>query len=140
MRALAAGAATVTVLALAACGGDDEPASRVTRDATRIGETVERLERALARRDFRGICRQVFTRALRERLGGSACARRLRRSVRDVRKPSITVEAISLQGSRRARARVVTRADRQAPARDVIVLLREGGSFRIDGLGPTPES
>ena len=140
MRALAAGAATALVLALAACGGDDEPASRVTRDAARIGETVERLERALARRDYGGICRQVFTKALRERLGGGGCARRLRRAVRDVRRPTITVEAISFQGSRRARARVVTRAARQAPARDVIVLVREGGEFRVDGLGATPES
>ncbi|MEX2196683.1 MAG: hypothetical protein WD844_15490 [Thermoleophilaceae bacterium] len=140
MRALAAGAATAIVLALTACGGDDEPDSRVTRDATRIGETVEQLERALAARDFRRICRRLFTEALRERLGGGECPGKLRRSVRDVRSPSITVEAISLQGSRRARARVVTRAERQAPARDVIVFVREGGGFRVDGLGAMPES
>jgi hypothetical protein len=50
-----------------------------------------------------------------------------------VRNPRIRVEAISLQGSR-AQVRVVTTAARQAPARDVIVLVRERGAYRVDGL------
>lgn len=128
------------VLALAACNGDGDDPTGAARDATRIGEMVERLERALAARDFRLICERLFSSALRDRLGGSRCPAALRRSVRDVRQPSIEVEAISLQGRRRARVRVVTRAARQAPARDVLVLVREGGGFRVDGLGPTPES
>ena len=134
----AAAAATLTALALAGCNGDDAADTRVTRDAARAGDTVERLERALARRDFRRVCTNLFTRALRQRLGGRRCPAMLRAAARGVRRPRIRVEAISLQGSR-ARVRVVTTAARQAPARDVIVLVQERGAYRVDGLGATGE-
>ena len=128
-----AAAALLTGLALVGCNGDETPDTRVTREAARAGETVERLERTIARRDFRTVCGSLFTRELRERLGGRRCASALRASARDVRNPRIRVEAISLQGSR-AQVRVVTTAARQAPARDVIVLVRERGAYRVDGL------
>ena len=129
----AAAAATVCALALAGCNGDEPAQTRVARDAARAGDAVVRLERAIARRDFRRVCRSLFTRALRQRLGGRRCPAMLRASARGVRRPRIRVEAISLQGSR-ARVRVVTTAERQAPARDVIVLLQERGAYRVDGL------
>lgn len=133
-------AATAMVLAFAACGGDDEPTTRVTRDATRVGEALGRLEVALGARDHRRICEQLFSEALRERLGGRRCPAALRRALRGLREPSITIEAISLQGARRARARVVTQAASQAPARDVVEFVLERGGFRVDGLGAMPES
>jgi hypothetical protein len=129
----AAAAVTLSALAMAGCNGDDPAETRITREAARAGDAVERLERAIARRDFRRVCRTLFTRALRERLGGRRCPAMLRASARGVRRPRIRVEAISLQGSR-ARVRVVTTAARQAPARDVIVLLKEHGAYRVDGL------
>ena len=128
-----AAAVTLSALAMAGCSGDDPAETRITREAARAGDAVERLERAIARRDFRTVCRTLFTRALRERLGGRRCPAMLRASARGVRRPRIRVEAISLQGSR-ARVRVVTTAARQAPARDVIVLVKERGAYRVDGL------
>ena len=137
-RARAAVAAAACTLAIAGCNGDDDGRNPVAGDAARAGDVVVRLERALARRDFGTVCRRLFSRALRERLGGGRCPSRLRGSARGVRRPRIRVEAISLQGSR-ARVRVVTSAARQAPARDVIVLVEERGNYRIDGLGTTGE-
>jgi hypothetical protein len=128
-----AAAVTLSALAMAGCNGDDPAETRITREAARAGDAVERLERAIARRDFRRVCRTLFTRALRERLGGRRCPAMLRASARGVRRPRIRVEAISLQGSR-ARVRVVTTAARQSPARDVIVLVKERGAYRVDGL------
>lgn len=134
----AAAAAIACGLALAACNGDEPAQTSVGRDASRAGDAVVRLERAIARRDFRRVCRALFTRALRERLGGRRCPAMLRSAARGVRRPRIRVEAISLRGSR-ARVRVVTTAASQAPARDVIVLVRERGDYRVDGLGVSGE-
>lgn len=139
MRALSGVVAIALALAVAACGGDDEAKSRAIADAKRIGDTVQGLERALARRDFRSVCTRHFSRALRDRLGGGRCPAQLRRAAHDLRAPRIEVEAISLQGRERASARVVTRAERQAPARDVLVLVRERGGWRVDGLGAMPD-
>lgn len=133
----AAAALLLTALALAGCDTGDEPERRVTQDARRVGETVQRLERALAGRDFRAVCTRLFTRGLVERMGGSRrCAVALRRSSRGLRRPRIRVETISLQGSS-ARVRVVTTAAGQAPARDVLVLRRERGAYRVNGLSGT---
>lgn len=130
----AAAATCLAALALAGCGGGDRAQTRLTRDAQRAGQTVDRLERAIARRRFRTACERLFTGSLRDRLGGERCPRTLRSSAEGIRRPRIRVEAISLQGSR-AEVRVVTTSARQAPARDVIVLLRQRGRYRVDGLG-----
>jgi hypothetical protein len=139
MRALWGIVAVGIALAVAACGGDDESGRQAVRDARRIGDAVQGLERALQRRDFRAICARHFSRALRDRLGGRRCPAQLRRAARGVRSPRIEIEGIALQGRARASVRVVTRAERQAPARDVLVLVRERAGWRVDGLGVMPE-
>ena len=128
----------MALLAAAGCDGGDDGETRLARDAKLAGDTVTRLERAIAGRDFRVMCEDLFSRALRTRLGGRECPGRLRRSARGVRNPRIRVERISLQGKGdRARVHVVTNAASQAPARDVLELIRERGRYRVDGLGAT---
>ena len=134
----AAAATCLAGLALAGCGGGDDAPGRVAKDAQRAGETVQRLERAIARRDFATVCRRLFTPALRDRLGGGRCPQMLRESARGIERPRIRVESISLQGSR-AEVRVVTSSARQSPARDVIVLIERRGRYRVDGLGASGE-
>lgn len=138
MRAAAPGgiafAHALVAIATAGCslGGDDEPkpATGATRE---IGQVVGALETATAARDFRMICEDLFTSAARRRAGGRDCARLLRESAGEVRRPRIEVLGIEIDG-RRARVRVRTRAEGQRPLRDVIELRREGGEYRIESL------
>ena len=113
-------------------GGDEEPepATGATRE---IGQVVAALERATASRDFRTICDDLFTRGARRRAGGRDCARLVRESARDVRRPRIEVRGIEIERGR-ARVRVRTRAEGQRPLADVIELRREGGEYRVDSL------
>jgi hypothetical protein len=123
-------------LALAACGGDDDDNQASAREAAlarEVGRTIERLERATAKRDFKTICGELFSEPVRRQAGGRECASLLRRSAGDVRRPRIDVIRIDIKGDT-ATARVRTSARGQTPATDTIRLVREDGRFRISSL------
>jgi Putative lumazine-binding len=118
---------------LAGCLGSDEeprPASGAPRD---IAIVVQRLERAIAGRDFATVCEDLFTAAARERAGAEDCERLTRSAAADVARPRIEVEAIEVEGDR-ARVETSTRATGQARVREVLELRREDGGWRVDGL------
>ena len=138
MRAAAPGgiALALAVVAIGAGGcsvGDDEEPKPATGATREIGQVVGALETATAARDFRTICEDLFTADARRRAGGRGCARLLRESAGDVRRPRIEVLGIEID-SRRARVRVRTRAQGQRPLPDMIELRREGGEYRIESL------
>lgn len=119
---------------LAGCsfGGDDD-SPKVSGAARQVSAVVERLERAIAARDWRSVCDDLLTPAARRRAGGADCPRLLRSDASDVRNPRIDVLSIVLKkGS--AQARVRSRASGQPPLTDVIELRREGGGYRIESL------
>ena len=126
--------ATIVMLAASGCslGGDEEPkpASGV---AAQIAATVDRLERAVAERDYATVCDQLFTATARRRAGGDECARQLRSAAEGVERPRIEIEAIDVKNDR-ATARVRTEAEGQARVSDELQLRREGDRWLIEAL------
>jgi hypothetical protein len=94
---------------------------------------VNQLERATAARDFATVCDEVLTAAARERSGGADCARLLRSAAEGVRRPSIEIRGIKLDG-RRAQVEVRTSAEGQQTLSDVLELRREDGEWRVEAL------
>jgi hypothetical protein len=136
LRAVTAAAvAGLACLAAAGCDGDGGQKPRpISGPAKEAAAVVQRLQRATADRDFRTICRELFSRRVREQAGGRGCPRFVKRSAGDVRNPRIEIERITIRRDT-ASVRVVTRATGQAPAKETIELVRERGRFRISSLG-----
>ena len=122
-------------LFLAACSGGERKADPKPIEGTskQVAAAVARFERATQRRDFKAICTRLFTPAARERAGGNDCARLLRSTAADVRRPRIRVLSIRIRGGR-AEARGRTRAKGQAPLDETIVLERRRGRYLIEAL------
>jgi hypothetical protein len=127
--------ATIVMLAPSGCslGADDEPkpASGAT---AQIAATVNRLERAVAQRDFANICDQLFTAAARRRAGGDQCVRQMRSAAEGVERPSIEIEGIDVKKDQ-ATVKVRTEAEGQARVSDELQLRRQGGRWLIEALG-----
>jgi hypothetical protein len=126
--------ATLVMLAPSGCslGGDDE-AKPASGAPAQVAATVDRLERAVAERDFATVCDQLFTAQARKRAGGDECARQLRSAAEGVVRPSIEIEAIDVEGNR-ATVRIQTEATGQARVSDELQLRREGGSWLVEAL------
>ena len=127
--------ATGVLLASTGCslGGDDE-AKPASGPAAQIAATVDRLERAVATRDYETICGELFTAQARKRAGGAECARQLGSATEAVKKPSIEIEAIDVTGNR-ASVKVRTKAEGQASVTDELRMRREGGRWLVEALG-----
>jgi hypothetical protein len=124
----------LALLAGCASGSDSEP--QPIRGAPKeVADTVSRLDRATRARDYDEICRELFTRAARQRAGAGDCSSLMRSAAEGVRRPRIRLVAIRVSGSR-ARARVRTRAAGQDMIEETIELVRERGRFRIASLAP----
>jgi hypothetical protein len=126
--------ATIAMLAPVGCslGADEEPQPASGAPA-QIAATVDRLERAVAGRDFATICDELFTASARRRAGGDDCVPLLRSAAADVRRPSIEVKAIDVEGTR-ATVEVRTAAERQARVTDRLQLRRQGTRWLIEAL------
>jgi Putative lumazine-binding len=127
--------ATIVMLAPSGCslGADEEP-KPASGTPAQIAATVDRLERAVAQRDFATICDQLFTAKARQRAGGDECARQLRSAGKGIERPSIEIVAIDVQQDT-ATVRVLTDATGQARVSDELRLRRQGGRWLIEALG-----
>jgi len=127
--------ATSVVLASSGCslGGDDD-AKPASGPPAQIAQTIDRLERAVATRDYETICAQLFTAQARRRAGGAECSRQLRSVTDDVKKPNIEILAIDVKGNR-ATVKVRTHAEGQARLSDELQLRRQGGRWLVEALG-----
>jgi hypothetical protein len=129
-------AATCVAIALSGCslGAAEETRTEPVGGApTAIAATLEALEGATRRGDWRAICEDLFTPAARRRAGGGDCPKLLRSSAGDVRRPRIELLSLKLR-RRRAEASVRTRTRGQRPLTDVIDLRRVRGDWRIESL------
>jgi hypothetical protein len=125
-------AALAACAMLSACGDSDEP-KPISGQAEQVAATIERLERATARRDFEQICERIFTADERRQAGGEECPDLLKRTAGDVRRPRIKIERIDVEG-RKALVTVQTTAAGQKPVRERIALIRERGRWRVAAL------
>jgi hypothetical protein len=126
--------ATLAILAPVGCsiGGEEEPKPASGAPAE-IAAAVERLERAIASRDYATVCDELFTAGARERSGGEECATQLRSAAEGVRLPAIEVRGIRVNGER-ATVEVTTRAAGQARVRDELRMRRVDGRWRVEAL------
>jgi hypothetical protein len=127
--------ATSVLLASSGCSlGADDEAKPASGPPAQIAATVDRLERAVATRDYDTICDRLFTARARKRAGGAECARQLGSAAEGVKNPSIEIEAIDVNGNRAA-VTVRTHADGQARLKDELQLRRQGGRWLVEALG-----
>jgi hypothetical protein len=119
----------------AGCGGGGNGSPKpIQGPAKEAAAVVERLHTALVQRDYQTVCDLLLSAAERRQAGGDQCPSILAQSAGDLRNPRITIEGIEIARDH-ALVRVRTTAVGQAPARDVIRLVREGGRYRIASLG-----
>ena len=127
--------ATSVLLASSGCSlGADDEAQSASGAPARISATVDRLERAVATRNYDTICNRLFTARARKRAGGAECARQLASVAQGVRRPSIEIEAIDVNGNQ-AVVEVRTHARGQASVSDELQLRREGRRWLVEALG-----
>jgi hypothetical protein len=127
--------AAMALLASSGCSlGADEETKPASGAPAQIADTVDRLERAVAQRDFATVCDELFTTRARQRAGGVECARQLRSAAEGVERPSIEIEAIDVEDNR-ATVRVRTEASGQASVTDELQLRRQGERWLVEALG-----
>jgi hypothetical protein len=115
-------------------GGDEEP-ERAGGASIEIAALVRQLELATQRRDAGQVCRDLLTRAARERMGGGRCPRRVARALAGVRAPRVELRAIEMGGSGGlASARLRTESARSRPRDEVVELRRVNGEWRVEAL------
>ena len=114
-------------------GADSEP-QPVNGAPKEIVATVNQLEHAVAQRDWARVCDQLFTEAALKRAGGAECAKRLAVDGADVRRPSIQIQGIEVNGDKAA-VKVATTAQGQARLVDTLQLRRQGGRWLVEALG-----
>ena len=113
-------------------GGDSEP-QPVSGVPKEIAATVNRLESAIAQRDFAEVCDRLFTPAARKRAGGAGCAKEVSTAAEGVRHPSIEIRGIDVTGDRAA-VKVASTAEGQARLIDTLRLRRDGRRWLIEAL------
>jgi hypothetical protein len=121
------------ILAVGCGGGNDGKPEAISGPAKEVADTIQRLEKATAARDFTTVCGQLLASATRKQAGGEQCPDVLDQRARGVRRPRIKILSIEVQGNQ-AQARVRTTAVGQASVPNVIRLVREQGRFRIASL------
>jgi len=125
-------------LVVAGCGGGKS-------DEDRVRETLERLEKAVAAKDYRALCDDILSRELVTRLRsvGLPCPVALQRGLGNVQAPTLDVLTVRLRNDRLALAEVRTSARGQRPSTDTFRLLKEGERWRVGSLSgaqpPAPQ-
>jgi len=127
--------AVVAMLAPVGCslGGDDEP-QPVSGPAKEVAAAVERFEQAVARRDFKMICNELFTATARERAGGDECVAQTSSAVEGLRRPRLQIEEIRVSHDTAA-VKVATEASGQARVIDSMELRKTDGRWLVEAVG-----
>ena len=127
--------AVVALLAPVGCslGGDDEP-QPVSGPAKEVAAAVERFEQAVARRDFKTICNQLFTATARQRAGGDDCVAQTSTAVEGLRRPRLQIEEIRVSHDTAA-VKVATEASGQARVIDSMELRKTDGRWLVEAVG-----
>jgi hypothetical protein len=127
--------AVAAMLAPMGCslGGDDEP-QPATGAAKEVAAAVERFEQAVAQRDFKAICNELFTPTARQRAGGDDCVAQTSSAVEGLRRPRLQIEEIRVTDVS-ASVKVATEAAGQARVIDSMELRKTGGRWLVEAVG-----
>lgn len=127
--------AVAAMLAPVGCspGGDDEP-KPVSGPAKEVAAAVEQFEHAVARRDFKTICDELFTATARQRAGGDECVAQTSSAVEGLRRPRLQIEEIRVSDGT-ASVKVATEAAGQARVTDSLELRKTDGRWLVEAMG-----
>jgi hypothetical protein len=126
--------AVVLALVLVLDGGGGNESGPAAGDARAAVATVQAFERAIADRDFAGICDRLFTVDARDASGGGNCQSVLAQNASRIRKPKVRITSVVLRGNA-ATVAVVAQVAGGPPVSDVIRLVRTQGAYRISSAG-----
>ena len=129
MRPILASAAALAVVAgLAGCG-------KAASEESRVRDTLDRLAKATAQRDYQTLCDDILSAALVKQIdtAGVPCRDALRAGLGGVRRPRLKVVRVNVKG-KRATATVHTSATGQKPSDDTVSLAKEGSGWRVVSL------
>jgi hypothetical protein len=123
--------AIALVAALAGCGKSPSEESRVR-------DTLDRLTKATAQRDFQTLCDDILAASLVKQVetAGVPCRDALRAGLGGVRQPRLKVVRVRIRGDR-ATATVHTSATGQKASDDTVALAKEGSGWRVVSLTNT---
>ena len=127
--------AVAAMLAPVGCsvGGDDEP-KPVSGPAKEVAAAVEQFEHAVARRDFKTICDELFTATARQRAGGDECVTQTSSAAEGLRRPRLQIEEIRVSDDS-ASVKVATEAAGQARVTDSLELRKTEGRWLVEAVG-----
>jgi hypothetical protein len=119
-------------IAVAGCGS-----TRTDRDEVRAA--VERFARAAKAHDYTALCNHVLAPALLTKATavGLPCELALKTYLGPTKQPTLLVHRIKLAG-RRAQVLVRASATGQAPAVEILQLVKIGGDWRVADLAAAP--
>ena len=123
-------APALALLLLAGCGDDAPPPEDQVRPA------VAAFGRATAAKDYGTLCDRLLAPSLVDDVEsvGLPCEAALRRGLRHVQDPRLSIGRISVKGEH-ASAEIRTSAAGQMPSRDTLRLVKVDGSWKIASLG-----
>jgi hypothetical protein len=129
-------------LAVAGCGADEEggggggvPAEQQVR------EVVARFGVATRGKDYQQICDRLLSKDLVNKIEGIGlpCESAVQRGLSGVRNPTLTINEVSISGTR-ALVSIRTTATGEAASDDALQVVRESGEWKIASLAaPTDE-
>ena len=101
-----------------------------------VRQTVTDFGRAVANKDYKRICKELFAPRLTEQLRqvNLACEAAMTRAFDSLHDPRVSVGAVKVDGTN-ASAQVRSSAAGEAPSQDTIGLVKLGGRWRISSLG-----
>jgi hypothetical protein len=116
------------IVLLAGCGGGPS-------DTEQVHATVEAFGQATAAKDYQRLCDTLLAPKLIEQVEsiGLPCEVALKQGLGDVKAPSLTIGAITIDGDD-ATAQVNSTAQGQTPSKDTLKLQRVNGKWKIASL------
>jgi hypothetical protein len=123
-------------LALAGCGADEEGGGGGGLPAEQqVRAVVARFGVATRAKDYQQICDRLLSEELVNKIEGIGlpCESALQRGLGGVRNPTLSINEVSISGSR-ALVSIHTTATGEAASDDALQVVREGGEWKIASL------
>jgi hypothetical protein len=114
----------------------DEETPKISGAPKDAVATITQFESALRTRDWPGICNRLYSADARRLAGGSRCPAALAQSAAEVRDPRVQIRSVVVRGQS-ATVTVAASVNGKPPVTDSILLVREGGRYRIQSAGGT---
>jgi hypothetical protein len=118
--------AVLTAAGLGGCGASDD---------SQVRDTLAKLARATAHKDYKTLCRKVFAHVLVQRVTsiGLPCERAMSIGLDNVRRPRLKVLSVHVEGGQ-ADAQVRSSARGEKSSVDTVHLIKENGEWRVSSL------